>query len=254
VQIRGFHILENGEPGWEWAYYSHEQFATILATFPPRGGDKFDRMAFGRALHAAMTAFLLEVDCEHDPENLAPSEIERTCHQVAAQAERLFGSLKRVEGALARTAKDLALKGDPPPGCQGERLDATDRDGEEVAPITSWPVEKALRRFQETLAWLPHCATAAAQQAEQEKTDPGNRSADSMDDLVVRLSTLFCESSAGPATAYRYSHTGEARGTLIDFLEACLRPLGCEDDRMSFLRRVKKAEHEGRITLRDLQD
>jgi hypothetical protein len=253
-QIRGFRILQDREPGWEWVYYSQEQFAAILATFRPRAGDKFDRGAFGRTLHTTITDFRREVDCER--EKLAPSEVERACAQVASQARLLLASLEPVEGALLRAAQDLAAQGAPPPDCQSKKLDATDRYGCEVAPTTYWPVEKNLRGFREMLAWLPQCAQAAAEQAGQEKANPGNRSADSVDNVVASLHKLFCENSAEKVTAHKDRINGDVvHGNMIDFLEACLRPLGCKDSRASLLRRfekakhVEKAKHEDRLIL-----
>lgn len=183
------------------------------------------------------------------------------CRETAVQAKRLRASLEQVQGWIEMAGHYRAVKGDPkvvpielkpppdappppgdpPPGVKKVMV-TTDRHGVVVDPTPLWPVGEYLWQLCAFLPWLARCAEDAAALAEQERG--GTSAGLGADFAVERFTALFHEILAEPARPrpYKDRDTGEVRGILIDFLEACLLPLGYRGDRASILRRVEKAK------------
>lgn len=103
-------------------------------------------------------------------------------------------------------------------------------------------VEDGFRRM---LGWMVRCIDEATARAEQEVGDGGNRPKEHLDALVEGLAAIFHKHSVDPPVAYRASDSEEVKGTLIDFIEACLVPLqgGSSEDiyrRHSIRERLEK--------------
>jgi hypothetical protein len=201
-------------------------------------------------LHVLLCVEHLQTE-PHDPPSVAERKLRRFARQIENVLQHTDKMSPDEQWYVERAASVLAEEGDAPPGVEAEVVEEWAAEGRPAGDARLWPVDDALADARRRVAWLHRCASRGAQLAKTDKREAGGGvPLEAEHDLFRGLVELFHEFSAKPARAdsprtesrrldtpeagdddgdvHAFDEAierGETGGNLINFLEACLRPL-----------------------------
>ena len=214
-------------------YYSNADINCILRTFKTRL--ELDQDEFARWLEIAA---LLFVGCAAAGKHKPPSELERIWTFRAGRVDSVLSDFDRMIGKeladLESAAQQLVQRTGELPDLGPVKFELPPVPGAEPSPsdyTLDWPVEAQIGKSVASLRWLHQCLLEAASRAAEEKAQPGNRPIEPKHQFFRDLIDLYGEMAAAPCEPRKDWQNRKYHGEVIDFLEACLRPLSVTDSR-----------------------
>ncbi len=215
------------------SYYSETDIESIFQSFKHRSD--LDKAQFARRLKDTAFWFVsLAAAGKGEP----PSTLQRKWEHRAKKIKELIAEFERLGGRekanLEYAAEQLAQRMGELPDLTPDKIELPPVPGADPSPsdyLMVWPVEEQLRKSIAALEWLHQCVNEAGAQAGDEKAKGGNRPIEPKHAFYRDVVGIYDEAALAPKNPQKDRIRGDVYGEVLDFLEACLRPLGVCDTR-----------------------
>ena len=214
-------------------YYSESDIEGVLRTVKFRSD--LNQNKFAQDLETAAFWF---VNLAAADKAKPPSTLQREWDRRAKNIETLLADLNQMSmqerADLEHAAEQLAQRTGELPDLAPRRIELPPLPEVEPSPsdyATVWPVMEQIEKSLGALRWLHQCFTEAASRARNDKAEPGNRPIEEKHEFFHVLIDLYNEGATAPDEPRKDRPNREYHGESLDFIEACLKPLGVRDSR-----------------------
>ena len=214
-------------------YYSDTDISRIHQTFKAR--PNLDQDNFARRLETAARWF---AELAAAKKGKPPSESQREWERRAELIRTALAALEqmdiRAQSDLAYAADELARRTGELPDFGPTKIELPALPGIEPGlsdNMSVWPVEAQIQKSMDSLNWLHQCLLEATSRATKEKSKPGNRPNESKHFFYRTAVAAYRDAAQQPKNPLKDRISGHLCGEVLDFIEACLKPLGVADSR-----------------------